>query len=180
MTDRALLLDLPHLWVGGTRPAGPGNDARTSRQLLQEAQGHDSRGQMYEAIRWYDATIIAAEAEDDGAVLALTLRRLGVVHHRRDDKERARSLCHRSHDVALAMGNNVLVAEALKVADKIASFSKPSVYMAKDAVERAYETTLAEGILYERRLFHSLFATEDQKEGMQAFVEKRSANFKDQ
>ncbi len=113
MTDRALLLDLPHLWVGGTRPAGPGNDARTSRQLLQEAQRHDSRGQMAEAIRWYDATIIAAEAEDDGAVLALTLRRLGVVHHRRDDKERARSLCHRSHDVALAMGNNVLVAEAL-------------------------------------------------------------------
>jgi enoyl-CoA hydratase len=73
-----------------------------------------------------------------------------------------------------------LVAEALKVADKIASFSKPAVYMAKEAVLRANETTLAEGIRFERRLFHSLFATEDQKEGMQAFVEKRAANFKDQ
>ena len=72
-----------------------------------------------------------------------------------------------------------LVDEALKVADKIASFSKPSVYMAKEAVLRANESTLAEGIRFERRLFHSLFATEDQKEGMQAFVEKRAANFKD-
>ena len=71
-----------------------------------------------------------------------------------------------------------LVAEALKVAAKIASFSKPAVFMAKESVERAYETTLTEGIRFERRLFHSLFATEDQKEGMQAFVEKRSASFK--
>ncbi len=75
---------------------------------------------------------------------------------------------------------NELVAEALKVAGKIASFSKPAVFMAKESVERAYETTLAEGIRFERRLFHSLFATDDQKEGMQAFVEKRSASFKDQ
>jgi len=86
----------------------------------------------------------------------------------------------RSGLVSRVVPANELVAEALKVADKIASFSKPSVSMAKDAVERSYETTLAEGILYERRLFHSLFATQDQKEGMQAFVEKRSANFKDQ
>ena len=113
MNDRTLLLDLPHLWVGGTRPTGPGHDARTPQQLLQEAQHHDSRGQLDEAIRWYDLAIVAAEAEDADAVLALTLRRLGVVHHRRDDKERARSLCQRSHDVALAMGNNMLVAEAL-------------------------------------------------------------------
>lgn len=75
---------------------------------------------------------------------------------------------------------NELVAEALKAAGKIASFSKPAVFMAKESVERAYETTLAEGIRFERRLFHSLFATDDQKEGMQAFVEKRSASFKDQ
>jgi putative nucleotidyltransferase with HDIG domain len=113
MTNRTLLLDLPHLWVGGTRSKGPGHEARTPGQLLQEAQRHDSRGQMDEAIRRYDAAIIAAEAEDDGAVLAIALRRLGVVHHRRDDKERARALCHRSHDVALAMGKDVLVAEAL-------------------------------------------------------------------
>jgi enoyl-CoA hydratase len=52
--------------------------------------------------------------------------------------------------------------------------------MAKEAILRANESTLAEGIRFERRLFHSLFATEDQKEGMQAFVEKRAANFKDQ
>ena len=50
--------------------------------------------------------------------------------------------------------------------------------IAKEAVNRAYETPLAEGILFERRLFHSLFSTEDQKEGMAAFVEKRAANFK--
>jgi enoyl-CoA hydratase len=86
----------------------------------------------------------------------------------------------RSGLVSRVVPANELIAEALKVADKIASFSKPSVYMAKDAVQRAYETTLAEGILYERRLFHSLFATDDQKEGMQAFVEKRSASFKNQ
>ena len=86
----------------------------------------------------------------------------------------------RSGLVSRVVPANDLITEALKVADKIASFSKPSVYMAKDAVQRAYETTLAEGILYERRLFHSLFATDDQKEGMQAFVEKRSASFKNQ
>jgi enoyl-CoA hydratase len=50
--------------------------------------------------------------------------------------------------------------------------------MAKEAVNRAYETPLAEGILFERRMFHSLFATEDQKEGMRAFVEKRKPSFK--
>ena len=75
---------------------------------------------------------------------------------------------------------NKLIEEALKVAGKIASFSTPAVYMAKESVERAYETTLAEGIRFERRLFHSLFATDDQSEGMQAFIEKRSASFKNQ
>ncbi len=71
-----------------------------------------------------------------------------------------------------------LMEEALKVAEKIAALSRPSVYMAKEAVNRAFETTLAEGIRFERRLFHSTFATEDQKEGMAAFVEKRKPNFK--
>jgi len=71
-----------------------------------------------------------------------------------------------------------LLNEALKAAEKIASFSLPSVMMAKEAVNRAFETTLAEGILHERRLFQSLFATEDQKEGMAAFAAKRPPQFK--
>jgi len=70
-----------------------------------------------------------------------------------------------------------LVEEALKAAAKIAAFSLPSVMMTKEAVNRAYETTLAEGLRFERRLFHSLFALDDQKEGMAAFVEKRKPNF---
>jgi len=70
-----------------------------------------------------------------------------------------------------------LVEEALKAAAKIAAFSLPSVMMTKEAVNRAYETTLAEGLRFERRLFHSLFATDDQKEGMAAFAEKRKPNF---
>ncbi len=54
----------------------------------------------------------------------------------------------------------------------------PSVYAAKESVNRAFETTLAEGVRFERRVFHALFATDDQKEGMAAFVEKRPAKFK--
>ena len=70
--------------------------------------------------------------------------------------------------------------EALKVAEKISQMSMPIVMMAKESVNRSYESTLAEGIRFERRLFHSAFASEDQKEGMAAFVEKRKANFKNQ
>jgi enoyl-CoA hydratase len=71
-----------------------------------------------------------------------------------------------------------LVEEALKVAATIAAMSRPAVYAAKESVNRAYETTLAEGVRFERRIFHSLFATEDQKEGMKAFAEKRPGEFK--
>ncbi|HSM40228.1 MAG TPA: enoyl-CoA hydratase [Afifellaceae bacterium] len=71
-----------------------------------------------------------------------------------------------------------LVDEAIKAAQKIAGFSMPAVMMTKEAVNRAYETTLAEGVRFERRLFHSLFATEDQKEGMAAFTAKREPQFK--
>ncbi|SAL02507.1 enoyl-CoA hydratase [Caballeronia fortuita] len=71
-----------------------------------------------------------------------------------------------------------LLDEAIEAATVIAGFSLPAVMMAKEAVNRAYETTLAEGVHFERRLFHSLFATEDQKEGMAAFVEKRKPVFK--
>ena len=71
-----------------------------------------------------------------------------------------------------------LLDEALKAAARIAAFSLPSVIMNKEAVNRAYETTLAEGLRFEKRLFHSMFALEDQKEGMTAFVEKRPPNFR--
>ncbi|GLI93891.1 enoyl-CoA hydratase [Methylocystis echinoides] len=71
-----------------------------------------------------------------------------------------------------------LVAEALKAGAAIAAMSLPAALMAKDAVNAAFETTLTEGVRYERRLFYSLFATEDQKEGMAAFAEKRKAAFR--
>ena len=70
-----------------------------------------------------------------------------------------------------------LLDEALKAAEKIASQSLPIAMMTKESVNRAYETTLAEGVRFERRLFHSMFATADQKEGMAAFVEKRKPGF---
>ncbi|MDJ0627375.1 MAG: enoyl-CoA hydratase [Rhodobacter sp.] len=72
-----------------------------------------------------------------------------------------------------------LMEEAMGAAQKIAEKSALSVLAVKEAVNRANETSLQEGLLFERRLFHSLFATEDQKEGMAAFVEKREAQFRD-
>lgn len=72
-----------------------------------------------------------------------------------------------------------LKEEALGAAQKIAEKSVLTSMAVKEAVNRSYETTLSEGILFERRLFHSLFATEDQKEGMAAFLEKRQAQFRD-
>jgi enoyl-CoA hydratase len=72
-----------------------------------------------------------------------------------------------------------LVEEAIKTATKIAGLSLPSVMIAKELVNAAYETPLAQGIMTERRLFHSLFAFADQKEGMAAFIEKRPARFQD-
>ncbi|MGN6463986.1 MAG: enoyl-CoA hydratase [Rhizobiaceae bacterium] len=71
-----------------------------------------------------------------------------------------------------------LVEEALKVAARIAGFSLPAAMMVKEAVNRAYEMTLSEGLRFERRVFHSMFALADQKEGMAAFVEKRKPDFK--
>jgi enoyl-CoA hydratase len=70
-----------------------------------------------------------------------------------------------------------LVDEAIKVAGVIAAKSRPIAMMTKESVNRSYETTLAEGVRFERRLFHSMFATNDQKEGMSAFAEKRKAKF---
>ncbi len=71
-----------------------------------------------------------------------------------------------------------LLDEALEAASTIASFSLPSVMMIKESINRAYESPLSEGVLFERRLFHSLFATQDQKEGMAAFLEKRPPQFR--
>jgi enoyl-CoA hydratase len=84
----------------------------------------------------------------------------------------------RSDLVARIVPLQSLQQEALKVAETIASMSLPSVMAAKEAVNAALETSLAEGIRFERRVFHSLFATSDLKEGMTAFVEKRPAKFK--
>jgi len=80
--------------------------------------------------------------------------------------------------VARVVPNDKLIEEALATAQTIASYSLPSVIACKEAVNRSFEATLAEGVLFERRVFHALFATEDQKEGMAAFVEKRAPNFK--
>jgi enoyl-CoA hydratase len=71
-----------------------------------------------------------------------------------------------------------LMEEAMKAAEAIAAMSLPSLMAAKEAINRAFETSLAEGIRFERRVFHPLFATEDQKEGMAAFIAKRPAQFK--
>ena len=87
------------------------------------------------------------------------------------------SEAERSGLVSRVVPLNDLIEETLKAADKIADLSLPSVILAKEAVNRAYETTLSEGLRFERRVFHSLFATEDQKEGMTAFTEKRSPGF---
>jgi enoyl-CoA hydratase len=84
----------------------------------------------------------------------------------------------RSGLVSRVVPADKLLDEALAVAKRITEMSRPSVMIAKEAVNRAYETSLAEGVRFERRVFHSLFATEDQKEGMAAFVEKRKPKFK--
>ncbi len=104
-------------------------------------------------------------------------------------KSKAREMCltGRTMDVAEAERSGLvsrvvpadqLVDEAVAVAEKIAGMSRPSVMMIKEAVNRVYETSQTEGLLFERRLFHSTFATEDQKEGMTAFLDKRKPEFK--
>ena len=80
--------------------------------------------------------------------------------------------------VSRVVPNEKLMEEAMAVAERIASCSLPVVMMIKESVNRAYESTLSEGVLFERRLFHAAFALDDQKEGMAAFVEKRKPRFK--
>ncbi len=84
----------------------------------------------------------------------------------------------RANLVARVVPAAEVVEEAVKLGEKIAALSAPVVAMAKEAVNRAFETTLAEGVKFERRVFHALFATEDQKEGMSAFAEKRKPAFR--
>jgi enoyl-CoA hydratase len=79
--------------------------------------------------------------------------------------------------VARIVAPERLIDEAVEAAAKIASFPRAAVLMAKEAVNRSFEATLGEGLRFERRLFHSLFATSDQKEGMAAFIEKRKPEF---
>ena len=81
--------------------------------------------------------------------------------------------------VARVVPQTELLSEAMKIAQKVAAASLPAAMMVKECVNRAFETNLSEGIRFERRLFQAMFATEDQKEGMAAFVEKRKASFKD-
>jgi enoyl-CoA hydratase len=80
--------------------------------------------------------------------------------------------------VARVVPADKLLEEAMAAAEKIAGMSLPVAMLAKESVGRAFETTLAEGIRFERRMFHATFATEDQKEGMAAFVDKRKPAFK--
>jgi enoyl-CoA hydratase len=80
--------------------------------------------------------------------------------------------------VARVLPTAELLPDALKTAQRIAAMSTPAVLSVKEAVNRAFETSLSEGIRFERRAFHALFSTLDQKEGMAAFVEKRPPNFK--
>jgi enoyl-CoA hydratase len=84
----------------------------------------------------------------------------------------------RSGLVSRVVATEKLLDEALAAAAAICEYSMPSVMMAKEAVNRAYESALADGVQYERRLFYSLFSTEDQKEGMRAFVERRKPSFR--
>ncbi|GAA0582761.1 enoyl-CoA hydratase [Kribbella sandramycini] len=84
----------------------------------------------------------------------------------------------RSGLVSRVVEADVLIEEAVGVAAKIATMSAPATMMVKEAVNRAFETGLAEGLLFERRVFHSTFATYDQKEGMAAFTDKRPAGFR--
>jgi enoyl-CoA hydratase len=80
--------------------------------------------------------------------------------------------------VSRVVAADKLLEEALKAADTVASMSLTATMMTKESINRSFETTLGEGIRFERRVFHAMFATDDQKEGMAAFVEKRPAKFR--
>ena len=131
--------------------------AHRAVQLKHDAPVHDG---------YAIATALAAELKAGGYDLVLTGRMMDAAE------------AERSGLVARVVPLANLMDETMKVAEFIASMSLPAVYAAKESVNRAFESSLAEGIRFERRVFHALFATEDQKEGMAAFVEKRPAKFK--
>jgi enoyl-CoA hydratase len=81
--------------------------------------------------------------------------------------------------VSRVVSADKLVDEALDAATVISAMSLPTIMMIKESVNRDYESSLTEGVLFERRMFHSTFGTDDQKEGMKAFLEKRQPNFSD-
>ena len=85
----------------------------------------------------------------------------------------------RSGLISRVVEDGMLMDETLKLANRIASLSLPAVMMIKECINRAFESSLSEGLSFERRLFHAAFATQDQKEGMTAFLEKREATFQD-
>ena len=100
--------------------------------------------------------------------MCLTARQMGAIE------------AEQSGLVARVFSNEELLTQTLHIAEKIAEKSFVATMMIKESINRAFELSLAEGLRFERRNFHSIFATQDQKEGMQAFVEKRQANFKNQ
>ena len=100
--------------------------------------------------------------------MCLTARQMGAVE------------AEQSGLVAAIFSPEELLAQTLAAAEKIAVRSLTANMMLKETINRAFEVNLTEGLRFERRMFHSIFATSDQKEGMQAFVEKRQANFKNQ
>lgn len=100
--------------------------------------------------------------------MCLTARQMGAVE------------AEQSGLVARVFSKEELLEQTLQAAEKIAARSLTANMMLKETINRAFEVNLTEGLRFERRMFHSIFATADQKEGMQAFVEKRQANFKNQ
>ena len=115
-------------------------------------------------VQWSMAAMVLFSAVGTGAT-ALTARMIGAEE------------AERSNLVSRVVPAAELMEEAMKVAERIAHLSQPIVAMAKSAVNRAFETTLQEGVRYEKAVFYSAFATEDQKEGMAAFIAKREPSF---
>ncbi len=129
-----------------------------------------------ETIRYYIREGLLPDKPLTDSTVRTLLRRLEDVDEVVLGARRPREVLLQALLVVAAAGD--LLEVAIKAAQKIASFPLPAVMMAKETVDRAFESTLGEGLRFERRVFHSLFATEDQKEGMAAFSEKRKPVFK--
>ncbi len=119
-----------------SQTSGPGTG--DTAELLQQARAHERAGAMAEALRGYTAAIESAERNAERGLLAEALRRLGVVHHHRNEGDEARRLCQRSYDTAIAMGNPVLAAEALNALAGF-DFEAGSITAAREKFYRALE-----------------------------------------